>query len=158
MKKSFLLIAMPIMIICFFIGCCNDNSQCPSGSYCEKNVGGCNSIGSCTEKPQLCPDLFIPEYVCGCDGETYDSACEAAFAGVNIVSEGECPCFNNSDCTPAEYCEKNLADCEGEGMCFVKPDLCTQIFDPVCGCDGNTYSNGCLAAQAGVSVASEGEC
>ena len=35
---------------------------------------------------------------------------------------------------------------------------CPQIFSPVCGVDGNTYPNACLAACAGVAVASTGAC
>jgi hypothetical protein len=38
------------------------------------------------------------------------------------------------------------------------PDVCPLIFDPVCGCDGITYSNSCFAAIAQVAVDHEGAC
>ncbi|MCC7537847.1 MAG: hypothetical protein IT379_16605 [Deltaproteobacteria bacterium] len=44
------------------------------------------------------------------------------------------------------------------GSCAVRPDACIEIYRPVCGCDGQTYGNSCMAASAGVSVATEGEC
>jgi hypothetical protein len=39
-----------------------------------------------------------------------------------------------------------------------KPDVCAEIWDPVCGCDNRTYSNACFAAMAGKNVDYEGEC
>lgn len=44
------------------------------------------------------------------------------------------------------------------GICKPRPDFCTRIYRPVCGCDGKTHSNRCVAETGGVDVLHEGVC
>lgn len=76
--------------------------------------------------------------------------------GCSSGSSGDGGCTTSNDCDAADYCR--LVDCAAPGTCEARPINCVDIFMPVCGCDGQTYGNGCEAELVGVSIASEGEC
>ncbi|MBN2342716.1 MAG: hypothetical protein JXX29_16855 [Deltaproteobacteria bacterium] len=68
-------------------------------------------------------------------------------------------CSFDSDCEDGAFCE--LESCTGSplaGSCMAKPEMCTMIYAPVCGCDGAEYSNECMAWAAGASTAPDARC
>jgi hypothetical protein len=73
-----------------------------------------------------------------------------------------CGGFAGSICRGNQWCDfPATAACgigDQTGICKTRPDVCTREFMPVCGCNGQTYSNACVAASAGFDVAYVGVC
>jgi len=64
-------------------------------------------------------------------------------------------------CQSGLYCQYTPRSChfdDAEGSCTPKPKICAQTSETICGCDGKTYQNTCIAAEHGVSPVSEGTC
>jgi hypothetical protein len=152
--------------------------QCPPKQYCsfspEAHCGAADMSGTCAPIPDGCRNNL--DEVCGCDDKTYGNACAAAQAGVSVAMKGPCAkpstagtiaegglCGTrgvNNECAQGLYCayKTQCGATDAGGTCTKRPNMCTKIYAPVCGCDGKTYGSGCTAAAAGVSVAQKGEC
>lgn len=157
---------------------CYENTDCNAGQFCKLQEGECLAQpysfapieGVCAEMPEGCPEYA--EVVCGCDGETYSNPCFADGAGTSVAHHGFCTiapppasdCFNDQQCGADQFCKLSTGACKlpttdiQQGKCTDRPEGCIELWSPVCGCDGKTYGNDCVAESAGVSVASLGEC
>ena len=83
----------------------------------------------------------------------------------DVVTTGDdraCGGMQGLRCEGDEYCAYEIdAMCgaaDQMGRCEARPEACTQQMDPVCGCDDMTYPNACMAAMAGIAIASMGQC
>ncbi|MEN9580890.1 MAG: hypothetical protein RJA70_3899, partial [Pseudomonadota bacterium] len=89
---------------------------------------------------------------CGCYGGNV--GCTQA-----ACHQTEGACFSDVECANGELCARPAGLCGAEGKCAPKPGPCIELFAPVCGCDGVTYTAGECSAQAqGINVAYFGEC
>jgi hypothetical protein len=114
-----------------------------SATGCEGRAAGgtCWCDADCAEFGDCCSD--------------YVEACEAPVAPA-------CGGLAGLRCDEGMYCDYSAdALCgfaDQTGVCREVPADCTQAILPVCGCNGETFDNSCMAALAGVSVSSEGAC
>ena len=67
-------------------------------------------------------------------------------------------CSQDTDCQETEFCNRDYSCGAEVGACMTIPEICMEIYQPVCGCDGLTHGNPCSAYSVGVSIDTDGEC
>merc|ERR1712238_71464 len=154
----------------------NNSNFCTDGLFCQVGNYACaeesDPEGRCAPEPEMCSRELAE--VCGCDGITYPNPCLAYAAGVNIEKNepcqeqsnwGEqCNFYNQDFCGNGLFCKIQNYYCKYEpnpaGVCRNKPEdmACTMSYEPVCGCDCNTYGNSCTAYAVGVNLYSNTPC
>jgi hypothetical protein len=145
---------------------------CAVRAACEKDVdcsvGQICSNGSC--QVMMCTQDYRP--VCGEDGKTYSNGCHARLAHTAVKHEG--PCSEPGEtkvnvcgtiagiaCPADQWCDLRPGMCKGadaDGVCIVRPAVCTTEIAPVCGCDARTYNNDCERQRAGIQKNHDGAC
>jgi hypothetical protein len=103
--------------------------------------GNCWCDEACTEFGDCCPDKVEV-----CDAPVSQSC--GGLAGLGCGEDEYCHYDEDETCGAADQ----------GGTCLLVPEACTFELLEVCGCDGNTYSNSCFAAMAGVSVLHQTAC
>ncbi|GEM_PF-3235121 len=123
---------------------------------CEKGepFGYCDVDRECGwVAVNCCPYNFNSEWEC----MNMERTATTLLAGTTRHLDKECPedpgCSYGISYMPPENCICVSGECVVEGECN-----CPSTVSPVCGEDGETYDNKCLAECEGVEIAHEGEC
>jgi len=123
-----------------------------------------------TAQPPACaaalsdPQAAAPELTVDTPGEyrlslvVSDGVHDSPAALITVTVESPAACVSDAVCGPGAYCAKSPGACGAFGSCAPLPDSCFAVWDPVCGCNGQSYGNACEAARQGVNVAAAGVC
>jgi hypothetical protein len=77
-----------------------------------------------------------------------------------LTCKKACGGTHAGSCGEGEYCAHG-AGCgtpDASARCATRPAACSDVYEPVCGCDGQTYPNACEAKRSGTGSLHDGAC
>lgn len=129
---------LPVALLLFASGCIS-----PEGKSCSVD-------GDWYADGESVPSGDCNQCTCS-DGSVN---CTLMFCGVTCGGIAGLTCGEEQYCNYGSSCPTP----DATGTCQTKPTVCDDLYAPVCGCDGITYSNSCEAGRVGVTVLYAGTC
>ena len=115
------------------------------GMQCTAQV--CSAAMPCDIPNEFCSPVRCP------------APCPSSTTTTTTTTLPPASCQADGDCGMDQFCECPVATCSKTGgTCVNEPQVCPEVFAPVCGCDGTTYSNDCSRQGAGACKLHDGAC
>lgn len=94
--------------------CGGRSGLCAGDEWCDFDAadacGAADGTGVCRARPETC--VPATEIVCGCDGTTYESPCEAERGGTDVFASGGCGGADTFACGGGIRCATSTRYCQ----------------------------------------------